>query len=138
MEAIKKHVQELINEYQVHAASPKTLARQLSGGHLQRLVLARESSRELNLIIAVNPTAGLDVGATEYVRAQLLNQRRLGRAILLISADLEELLSISDRIAVLFSGRIVGSLDSSNSNPEEIGLMMGGTLQPDGKKAYAE
>jgi simple sugar transport system ATP-binding protein len=138
MEAINKHVQELIKEYQVHAASPKTLARQLSGGHLQRLVLARESSRELNLIIAVNPTAGLDVGATEYVHAQLLNQRRLGRAILLISADLDELLSMSDRIAVLFSGRIVGSLDSSNSNPEEIGLMMGGTLRPDGKKAYAE
>ena len=127
----------MINEYQVHAASPKTLARKLSGGHLQRLVLARESSRELSLIIAVNPTAGLDVGATEYVRTQLLNQRRLGRAILLISADLDELLSMSDRIAVLFSGRIVGSLDSSNSNLEEIGLMMGGTVRPGGKKAYA-
>jgi general nucleoside transport system ATP-binding protein len=130
MATIKKHVQDLIHEYQIHAASPQTLARQLSGGHLQRLVLARESSRELCLIIAVNPTAGLDVGATEYVRTQLLNQRRLGRAILLISADLDELLSMSDRIAVLFSGRIVGNLDAAEANPEEIGLMMGGTNQP--------
>ncbi len=127
MQKIGQHVRRLLEQYHVRAPSQNILARQLSGGNLQRLVLARESSRDLCLIIAVNPTAGLDVGATEYVHMELLEQRKLNRAILLISADLDELLSLSDRITVMYAGRFVGTLESSEFDIEEIGLMMGGT-----------
>jgi len=126
MRVIDGHVRRLLTQYRVRAPSPRTLAKQLSGGNLQRLVLARESSRAPQLIIAANPTAGLDVGATEYVRTQLLEERDRGRAVLLISADLDELLALSDRIAVLCSGRIVGMVAAADADLEEIGLMMGG------------
>jgi len=130
MRAIAAHVQRLLAAYHVRAPSQATLARQLSGGNLQRLVLARELSRAQHtprLIIAANPTAGLDVGATEYVHTQLLEQRDLGRAVLLISADLDELLALSDRIAVLSAGHIVGTVPAGQVHLEDIGLMMGGT-----------
>ena len=126
MGVIDGYVRNLLGKYSVQTPSQNTLARQLSGGNLQRMVLARESSRDLCLIIAANPIAGLDVGAAEYVHEQLLEQRRLGRAVLLISADLDELFSMCDRIAVIYAGRIVSTFDSSRDNLEEIGLMMGG------------
>ena len=126
MRNIDAHVRRLLTQYRVRAPSTRTLAKQLSGGNLQRLVLARESSRAPRLIIAANPTAGLDVGATEYVRAQLLEERSRGRAVLLISADLDELLALSDRIAVLCAGRVVGTIAAADADLEEIGLMMGG------------
>jgi len=126
MRNIDAHVRRLLTQYRVRAPSTRTLAKQLSGGNLQRLVLARESSRAPRLIIAANPTAGLDVGATEYVRAQLLEERSRGRAVLLISADLDELLALSDRIAVLCAGRVVSTIAAADADLEEIGLMMGG------------
>jgi general nucleoside transport system ATP-binding protein len=129
MRAIASHVNHLLADYHVRAPGPATLARQLSGGNLQRVVLARELSRAQRaprLIIAANPTAGLDVGATEYVHAQLLDQRDSGRAVLLISADLDELFALSDRIAVLSAGRIVGTVPAAQAHLEAIGLMMGG------------
>jgi general nucleoside transport system ATP-binding protein len=129
MRAIASHVERLLAGYHVRAPGPSTLARQLSGGNLQRVVLARELSRAQHaprLIIAANPTAGLDVGATEYVHEQLLEQRDSGRAVLLISADLDELLALSDRVAVLSAGRIVGTVPAAQAHLEEIGLMMGG------------
>jgi general nucleoside transport system ATP-binding protein len=116
----------LLDQFDVRAANGRVLARQLSGGNLQKLVLARELSRQPRLILAVNPTAGLDVGAREYVHCRLLEERNQGKAILLISADLDEVLALSDRIAVLHEGRIMGMKRAALASREELGLMMAG------------
>ena len=113
---------------------PETLARNLSGGNQQKAILAREITAgktltegdEVPLIVAVHPTRGLDVGAIENVREQLLEQRRQGAAILLVSGELEELIALSDRIAVIHSGEIMGIVDAAEANIDELGLMMAG------------
>jgi len=99
----------------------------LSGGNMQKLILARTLSRNPKVVLASQPTRGLDVGATEYVRSMLLEQRKQGAAVLLISEDLDEILALSDRIAVIYEGEIMGILTSENANIEEIGLMMSGS-----------
>ncbi len=98
----------------------------LSGGNLQRLILAREISARPRAILAFHPTRGLDIGATEAVHRALLDQRRAGTAVLLISEDLDELLLLADRIAVLFRGEVMGTVRADEATPDEIGLMMGG------------
>jgi ABC-type uncharacterized transport system ATPase subunit len=103
------NAEKLISEYQIKA-SPTDRARTLSGGNLQKVILARVLSRNPQVVIASQPTRGLDVGATEYVRSQLLEQRDRGAAILLISEDLDEVVALSDRIAVIYEGRIVKKL----------------------------
>jgi len=119
----------LISDFRVMAPDLKVLARQLSGGNLQRLILARELSQNPNLLIAEQPTHGLDVSSTEDVWKALLEQRK-SAGILLVSGDLEEVLSLSDRIGVMFQGKIVGILDglSAKERIEEIGLMMTGGI----------
>jgi simple sugar transport system ATP-binding protein len=99
---------------------------QLSGGNQQKIVLGRELDRNPSLLIAAQPARGLDVGATEYIHQQLLAQRARGAAILLISTELEEILALSDRIAVLYEGRIVGEVPGDRANTQKIGLMMAG------------
>jgi simple sugar transport system ATP-binding protein len=116
----------LIQEFDVKTAGGHERAARLSGGNLQKLVLAREVHRDPRVLIAAQPTRGLDVGATEYVRRRLLEQRERGRAILLISADLEEVLTLSDRVAVLFEGEITGLLNTDEVEIETLGLMMAG------------
>jgi len=116
-----------MEDYQIAAPSDETAAKLLSGGNIQRVVLARELSGDPRLIIAAHPTYGLDVGATEQVRQVLLAQRERGAAILLISEDLEEVMTLSDRILVMFSGRVMGILDAEEAETGEIGLMMAGT-----------
>ncbi|MDH5362391.1 MAG: heme ABC transporter ATP-binding protein, partial [Aigarchaeota archaeon] len=106
--------------------SDKTPAKLLSGGNIQRLILARETSEQPKLILAAHPTYGLDVGATEHIRKLLLNQRERGAAILLVSEDLEEIMMLSDRIAVMFEGEIMGTMDAATARLEDIGLMMAG------------
>ncbi len=91
--------------------------------------MARELTDHAKLVVASQPTRGLDIGATEFVREQLLAQRNKGNSVLLISADLEEILAVSDRIAVLFAGRIVGILERSQATAEKIGLLMGGITE---------
>jgi ABC-type uncharacterized transport system ATPase subunit len=130
LNAISKHTDTLVTEYNVKTPSQETLAKSLSGGNIQKLVLARELSREPRVIIAAQPTRGLDIGATEYVHKQLLQQRGDGVATLLISEDLDEILAISDRIAVIYEGEIMGTLDSSEATAEKLGLLMAG-VQPD-------
>ena len=98
----------------------------LSGGNQQKLLLARELAGQPRLIVAVHPTRGVDIGATEAIHAALREQRARGAATLLISEDLDELLALSDRIAVLFEGRVVGTLPARGANLEEIGLLMAG------------
>lgn len=106
--------------------SQETLAKNLSGGNIQKIVLAREISRNPRAIIAAQPTRGLDIGATEYVREQLLEQRKRGAAVMLISEDLDEILALSDRVAVLYEGRVMDILSRQNATRERLGLLMAG------------
>ena len=121
----------LKTEYDIQAPSVKTAARKLSGGNLQKLILARELSSAPHLIVAMQPTRGLDVGAIEGVQQLLLRQRELGCAILLVSEDLDEILDLSDRIAVMYEGHVVGVVCSDDFDITKIGLMMTGTLPQD-------
>jgi len=123
---IDQKTENLISEYNILTPSKKTQAKLLSGGNIQRLILARELSEKPCLIVAAHPTYGLDVGATEYIRTLLLKQRKEGAAVLLVSEDLEEIMSLSDRIAVMFEGRFMGIVPAESAEVEEIGLMMAG------------
>jgi ABC-type uncharacterized transport system ATPase subunit len=131
--AISEFARRLIQVFQIATPSPATPVRMLSGGNLQKTILAREitagenlSQGQAALLVAVHPTRGLDVGATESVRHTLLEQRARGAAILLISEDLDELLAISDCIAVIYEGEIMGIVDAADANVEHLGLMMAG------------
>jgi ABC-type uncharacterized transport system ATPase subunit len=117
---------ELIEQFDIRGARPGLPVRVLSGGNLQRAILARELSTAPQVVIAAAPTRGLDIGATETIRRLLAEQRDRGSAVLLISEDLEEILELADRIAVLYSGRIVGEHPAATADVKEIGLMMAG------------
>ncbi|RLG45678.1 MAG: heme ABC transporter ATP-binding protein, partial [Thermoproteota archaeon] len=123
---VLKDAEELIDKFKIMTPSPMTPAKLLSGGNIQRLILARELAGSPDVIIAAHPTYGLDVGATEYIRKILLKERKRGSAILLVSEDLEEIMELSDRIAVMFEGEIMGILPAEKANLEDIGLMMAG------------
>ena len=119
------HAEKLIAEYQIKAR-PDDRIRTLSGGNMQKVILARVMERNPKVIIVSQPTRGLDIGATEYVRSRLLEQRQRGAAILLISEDLDEILELSDRIAVIYEGEIQGILPRAEADPERLGLLMAG------------
>lgn len=123
---MRRHSEDLMKEFQIIAPSPEVPTKNLSGGNLQRLILARELAKTPKLLIASQPTRGLDVGATEYIRKKILEQRSGGLATLLISEDLDEVTSMSDRIAVIFEGEIMGVVPAAEAKLEEIGLMMAG------------
>ena len=123
---MRVHARRLIHEYDIATPGPQTPARKLSGGNLQKVILAREISSQPALIVAAYPTRGLDIGATENVRNLLLNERNNGTAVLLISEDLDEIFALADRIAVLYEGRIVGEVAGAEADLETIGLMMAG------------
>lgn len=129
--AMREQALRLIRQFNIATPSPETPARLLSGGNLQKVILAREIAQQPLVTIAAYPTRGLDVGATETVRQILLEERNKGAAILLISEDLDEILALSDRIAVLFEGRIVGEVASDAVDLEQIGLMMAGAHAPE-------
>ena len=124
---IEENACRAISDYQIAAPSCETPVKLLSGGNIQKVILARELSENPSLIVAVHPTYGLDIGATEQVRKVLLAQRERGAATLLISEDLEEIMTLSDRILVLFNGEVMGILDAESADIGEIGLMMAGT-----------
>jgi general nucleoside transport system ATP-binding protein len=124
-QAIGRYAKTLIEEYQIKA-SPNDRMRTLSGGNLQKVVLARVLAQKPKVLIVAQPTRGLDVGATEYVRSKLLEQRAEGAAILLISEDLDEILQLSDIIAVLYEGRIMDVRPAHGASPQELGLLMAG------------
>jgi ABC-type uncharacterized transport system ATPase subunit len=126
--AMLAHAAQLIAEYQIKAA-PTDRARTLSGGNLQKVILARSLHRDPALVVAVDPTRGLDIGATDYVRSRLLDQRTRGAAVLLISEDLDEILALADRIAVIYEGQIVGEAAANKANAEQLGLMMSGSTR---------
>ena len=124
---VRKYAERLIEEYDVRSGQgPITIARSMSGGNQQKAIIARELDRNEPLIIAVQPTRGLDVGAIEHVHAQLVAERDAGKAILLVSLELDEVIGLSDRILVMYEGEIVGQLDPKKTTPEELGLYMSG------------
>jgi ABC-type uncharacterized transport system ATPase subunit len=125
---IKAHTRQLIKDFQVATPSINVQTKNLSGGNIQKLILGREIADKPDLLVASHPTYGLDVGATEYLRNQLLKRREEGGAVLLVSEDLDEILSLCDRIAVIFQGRFMGVLESNDSRVADIGLMMAGTM----------
>ncbi len=124
---IDAHATRLVDSFDIRPAELHLPARHLSGGNQQKVVLAREFSRNAPVLLAAHPTRGLDIGATEFVHGQLLKKRDEGCAILLISADLNEILSLSDRIAVMYEGRIVATRKAAETNERELGLLMTGS-----------
>ena len=124
--SIASFAQQMIAEYDIATPSPRVPAHALSGGNIQRLILARELSGDPALIVAAHPTSGLDVSATEQIHALLLRRRNDGAGVLLVSEDLEEVLTLSDRVVVLFNGEVMGIVPSAAAGRERIGLMMTG------------
>jgi simple sugar transport system ATP-binding protein len=119
----------LVQEYDVRTNNPEEMAGNLSGGNLQKVVLAREFSHPCRFILADQPTRGVDIGATEFIHQQIIARRVDGDAILLISADLNEIMSISDRILVIYAGRIVASIPAEEAEEQQLGLLMAGSIQ---------
>jgi ABC-type uncharacterized transport system ATPase subunit len=124
--AMLKQAGSLIQQFQIKA-KVRDRVRTLSGGNLQKVLLARVLSRHPKVLVVPQPTRGLDVGASDYIRQQLLEQRERGAAVLLISEDLEEIMALSDRIAVIYEGQITGILPAHEATPQKLGLLMGGS-----------
>ena len=123
---IGQHTQDLIRDFDIKAPSRKTPLRNLSGGNIQKLIMARELSRKPSVLIASQPTRGVDIGSTEYIHQCLSAQRSEGTATLLISEDLDEVRNLSDRIAVMYEGQIIGIVNRGEASVEQLGLMMAG------------
>ncbi len=124
--AIRRFAADQIARFDIRAAGPEARTGTLSGGNLQKALIAREMAREPKILIASQPTRGIDVGAMEFVHAQMLALRARGGAVLLISEDLEEIFALSDRIAVMYRGRIVGDIPANEASVERVGLLMAG------------
>ena len=133
-----KLANKLVKEFDVRAASIHVTAGSMSGGNQQKAVVARELDRDNDLIIAAQPTRGLDVGAIEYIHRRLIDQRTAGKAVLVVSFELDEILNLSDRIAVINAGKIVGIVDAKETNKQELGLLMTGMSLEAAREALKE
>ena len=130
--AVREYAQHLIDQYDVRSGQgPVTIARSMSGGNQQKAIIAREVDRDKSLIVAVQPTRGLDVGAIEYIHSQLVAERDRGKAVLLVSLELDEVMSLSDRILVMYEGQLVGQLNPKTTTVAELGLYMSGAKRDD-------
>ena len=133
--AVREYAEKIIGQYDVRSGQgPVTTARSMSGGNQQKAIIGREIDRENPLLIAVQPTRGLDVGAIEYIHGQLVAQRDAGKAVLLVSLELDEVMNLSDRILVIYEGEIVGELDPKTTTIQELGLYMAGAKRQEGGK----
>ena len=131
---IRKYAERLIEQYDVRSGQgPVTKARSMSGGNQQKAIVAREIDKNPELLVAVQPTRGLDVGAIEYIHKQLVAQRDAGKAVLLVSLELDEVMDVPDRILVMYEGEIVGELDPKTTTQEELGLYMAGAKRDEVK-----
>ena len=131
---IRAYAERLIAEYDVRSGQgPVTIARSMSGGNQQKAIVGREIDKNPDLLIAVQPTRGLDVGAIEFIHKQLVALRDAGKAVLLISLELDEVMDVSDRILVMYEGEIVGELDPGTATVEELGLYMAGAKRDEVK-----
>ena len=134
-DAVRAYAERLIEEYDIRSGQgPVTTARSMSGGNQQKAIIAREVDRNKPLIVAVQPTRGLDVGAIENVHKELVKQRDAGKAVLLVSLELDEVMSLSDRILVMYEGEIVGEFDPKQITVQELGLYMAGAKRADKKE----
>ena len=126
-DSVRSYAEQLIEKYDVRSGQgPITKARSMSGGNQQKAIIARELDRKHDLLIAVQPTRGLDVGAIEFIHEQIVASRDAGAAVLLISLELDEVMNLSDRILVMYEGEIVGELDPNTTTVQELGLYMAG------------
>ena len=131
---IREYAEKLIEQYDVRSGQgPVTIARSMSGGNQQKAIIAREIDKDPDLLIAVQPTRGLDVGAIEFIHKQLVAQRDAGKAVLLVSLELDEVMDVPDRILVMYEGEIVGELDPKKTTQEELGLYMAGAKRDEVK-----
>ena len=135
---VRKYADRLIQEYDVRSGQgPITTTRSMSGGNQQKAIIARELDRKHNLLIAVQPTRGLDVGAIEYIHKQIIQSRDSGAGVLLVSLELDEVMNLSDRILVMYEGEIVGELDPKKTTIQELGLYMAGAKR-NGKEDHSD
>ncbi len=126
-QAVRSYAEELIEQYDVRSGQgPETVVRSMSGGNQQKAIIAREIDKQHDLLVAVQPTRGLDVGAIEYIHKQLVATRDAGKGVLLVSLELDEVMNVSDRILVMFEGELVGELDPKKTTVQELGLYMSG------------
>ena len=126
-DAIRQYAKMLIEKFDIRSSQgEKSIARGMSGGNQQKAIIARELDRNPEIVIAVQPVRGLDVGAIEYIHKQLIEQRDAGKAVLLVSLELDEVMNVSDRIIVMYEGEIVADLDPKKITTEELGLYMAG------------
>lgn len=133
-DAVREYAEKLIEQFDVRSGQGAvTTARSMSGGNQQKAIIAREIDRDKPLMVAVQPTRGLDVGAIEYIHSQIVAQRDSGKAVLLVSLELDEVMSLSDRILVMYEGEIVGQLDPKKTNIQELGLYMSGSKRDSGE-----
>ena len=123
---IKQLCDDFIEKYDIRVSDKYGLISQLSGGNAQKVIIAREFENNPDLIIACQPTRGVDIGSIEFIHRQLLALRNAGKAVLLISSELSEIMSLSDRVAVMYKGGIIGEVDPTVTSSEEIGLLMAG------------
>jgi ABC-type uncharacterized transport system ATPase subunit len=123
-DAIFRFAQRVVQEFDIRARSVRVPASTLSGGNQQKVIIAREFTRGGRLLVAAQPTRGVDVGSTEFIHRKLIEARDKGMAVLLISAELEEVLSLADRIAVMYRGKIAGVLEPAEATPEVVGYLM--------------
>jgi simple sugar transport system ATP-binding protein len=124
--AIERHGEELVEAFSVKTPSLDVKGRTLSGGNIQKMILARELSSDPVVILAAQPTRGVDVGAAEYIHQRLIEARDRGTAVLVISEDLDEVMGLADRIIVIYEGRVVGMVSAADADRTQLGLMMAG------------
>lgn len=137
-ESIEERARNLVEKFDVRTPSIETLASSLSGGNQQKVIVAREFSRLITLLIAAQPTRGLDVGSIEYIHNRIIEKRDEGNAVLLVSTELDEVMQLSDRIAVMFDGKIVDIIPTENVTKEMVGLLMAGEIPDDARRIQKE
>lgn len=137
-EIINERSRQMVKDFDIRTENVLNTAEMLSGGNQQKVIIAREFSRPLKLLVASQPTRGLDVGSIEYVHQQIIKKRDEGTAVLLVSTELDEILSLSDRIAVIYRGKIVAELDAKNAKREKIGMLMAGIVPEDLRHSLQE
>ena len=136
---VRRYAERLIEQYDVRSGQgPVTVARSMSGGNQQKAIIAREIDRGTDLLVAVQPTRGLDVGAIEYIHKQIVSVRDSGKAVLLVSLELDEVMNLSDRILVMYEGEIVGEFNPKTTTVEELGLYMAGAKRQEHASAAAK
>jgi simple sugar transport system ATP-binding protein len=132
LRTIDRHAQDLVRGYDIRAASINSPVSHLSGGNQQKVIIARELSSEVKLLLVAQPTRGLDVGSIEFIHRRIVEMRDAGTAVLLVSAELDEIFSLSDRIGVLYRGELVGTFDRADATRDRVGLLMASGRDPEG------